>query len=262
MHENSYISPDGQWLWNGTEWVPNVTGYAASVDPRLTPPTYAGAGRPAKSGLSRGKKIGLGLGGTVLALAVIGALSPDAQPIEAAAPAPSASATSEPSDEPTDEATPAGMPADEADFLATVEGSREEINSTDNELKQAKALRDRDRDLARILGTGLKADDWTGTITDIGANGEGKGYVEVELTSGVRITTWNNALSDIGDNTLIPESSPMYDNLLELEEGDVVVVSGKFFSGSDTALRGTNLTDTFYGIDPKFLFKFSSLAAA
>lgn len=48
---------------------------------------------------------------------------------------------------------------------------------------------------------------------------------------------------------------------LEMDKGDQVVFSGKFFRGSDTALKGTNITDTFYGFDPKFLFKFSAVKA-
>jgi len=273
----------------GTEWVP--------VDPAFglgtTPPP------PAKKGMSTGKKIGLGVGGGFLALIALGAVvgeteSTTTQETAASAAAPAEDETTavedegqEAADTTTEQEASAATadevemveepvaveeaevsseygtyPADQADFVARVEAGRDDIESASTDLKESAALRQRDRDLAAILGSGLSVKGWVGTISEVGANGEGKAYVEVEIASNTRVGTWNNAFSDILDDTLIPENSRMFDSLLELEEGDQVVFSGKFFRGSDTALEGKNMTETFYGHDPKFLFKFTSIKAA
>lgn len=262
------VSPDGAWTWNGTEWVATATHQARP------PVTNAGGG-----GKNVAKWVGIGVGVlfvAFMALAALGALvgepvATDAtgepvatapeQPDEEAAAAEAAAAEKAAAEEAAAQ-TPYGVyPSDQKKFVTTVENARDEIEATDNDLKQSAALRQRDRNLAAILGSGLGAENWVGTISDVGANGEGKAYVDIEIADNVRVVTWNNFLSDIGDDTLIPESSKMFDNLLELEVGDRVVFSGKFFRGSDTALKGTNLTDTFYGYDPKFLFKFSAIKA-
>lgn len=257
----------------GTAWLP------LEHTPSLPGPD---ASEHQKAAMSRAKKLGIGVGGTLLALTVVGVLSPDSDPAagaptpQVAVQAPASPESPVPADQPapaTEDVQSAPAQADEADlstpvpddeaaFISRVDTGRTDIAEASNGLRRAKALRDRDRALRRIIGSDLKVSGWGGTITDVGANGEGKAYVEVEIAPDVRVTTWNNAFSDFGDDTLIPESSTTYDTLLDLEEGDLVVFSGRFFAGSDTALSGQNLTDTFYGIDPKFVFRFSSINAA
>ncbi len=270
----------------GTEWVPLNDGVVPGAP---TPPPTG------KKPMSRGKKIGIGVGGTFLGLVLLGSVLPDPEAAPAsAAPESAPTASASPTEEPEVTSTPTTpeasettaaevppaetaapvqendelsseygtYPTDQAKFVRTVADSREEIDNASNDLKRSAALRERDRELAKIVGSDLAVKNWVGKVTDVGANGEGKAYVEIEIAENVRVKTWNNAFSDIGDSTLIPESSPMFDSLLNLEEGDTVVFSGKFFGGSDTALYGTNMTETFYGIDPQFLFKFSSIKAA
>jgi hypothetical protein len=103
--------------------------------------------------------------------------------------------------------------------------------------------------------------NWTGKITEVGANGEGKAHVEIELADNVRVKTWNNALSDIGDNTLISPSSSFFNNLVAMSEDTIVTWSGKFLSGTDFCLKKANLTNIFYARDPQFIVKFSNIKA-
>lgn len=268
----------------GTEWVPVDPAFGLGTPPPAT----------AQKGMSTGKKIGLGIGGGFLALIALGAVvgEPETTTMQeaAASAAPLAEGETtvvedegrESADTATEQEGSAAVaeavedtvaeaevssaygtyPADQADFIARVEAARNEIESASTDLQESAALRQRDRDLAALLGSGLAVEGWVGTISEVGANGEGKAYVEVEIASNTRVGTWNNAFSDVFDNTLIAEDSPMFDNLLELEEGDQVVFSGSFFRGSDTALEGKNVTETFYGYDPKFLFTFTSIQAA
>ena len=121
-------------------------------------------------------------------------------------------------------------------------------------------LRKRDKDLCKILSSN-SAKNWVGVLTEVGANGEGKAYVEIELAEDVRVKTWNNAFSDLSDNTLIPTSVSFFDRLVALTEDTKVVWSGKFLSDSDSCLKKANLTDVFYGIDPQFVVRFSDIKA-
>jgi hypothetical protein len=146
-------------------------------------------------------------------------------------------------------------PIQQVDFLSVIETGREELDRATTELQRSKALRDRDRSLCEVLSSYV-ANDWIGVVEDIGANGEGKAYLSLEIDDNARVQTWNNAFSDIGDNTLIPENSEIFDVLVPLVEGDRVRFSAKFLRGSDTCLKAGNLTETFYGIDPEFIVKF------
>jgi hypothetical protein len=145
--------------------------------------------------------------------------------------------------------------------LQIIESAKEKIDAAETELQESVALRQRDNDLCAVLN-GRTAKNWTGKITEVGANGEGKAHVEIELSDSVRVKTWNNAFSDLSDNTLIPPSASFFDNLVAMSEGTVVEWSGKFLSGKDFCLKKANLTNVFYAIDPQFIVKFSDIRTA
>lgn len=149
----------------------------------------------------------------------------------------------------------AKSPGAQRKLVSTVEAARGTYAKAKTDLRRSKVLRDRNR---KLVAAGTNAKSWRGTITDVGANGEGKAYVEIEIADGITVGTWNNALSDIGDDTLIPESSPLYDVLLELEPGDEVVFSGKFLRDFEPS----NLTEYFAIETPEFVMKFTSIKAA
>ena len=48
-----------------------------------------------------------------------------------------------------------------------------------------------------------RATQWVGNVSRVSSNSEGKGVLNIEIASGVQVKTWNNALSDSFDNTLI-----------------------------------------------------------
>ena len=151
-------------------------------------------------------------------------------------------------------------PSDQREFIDVIVAARTAIEDAETDLQESVALRTRDKDLCKILSSNT-AKNWVGVITEIGANGEGKAYVEIELADNVRVKTWNNAFSDLSDNTLIPTSASFFDRLVALTEDTKVVWSGKFLSDSDSCLKKANLTDVFYGIDPQFVVRFSDIKA-
>jgi len=149
-------------------------------------------------------------------------------------------------------------PADQAKFVKVIEDAKSEIDAAETDLQKSVALRARDKQLCALL-SGNKANNWTGIINNVGANGEGKAYVYIEIADNVKMKTWNNAFSDISDNTLIPTSSKFFDKLVAMQKGDLVTFSASFLRSDNSCLKKGNLTEFFYGQRPEFVVKFSDV---
>lgn len=161
------------------------------------------------------------------------------------------------------EAEPVGgefgnYPADQAAFVKVIEDAKEAIDAAETDLQESVALRARDKKLCALL-TGNRATNWTGIINNVGANGEGKAYVYVEIADKVQVITWNNSFSDISDDTLIPTSSKFFDKLVAMRKGDLVTFSATLLKSSNSCLKKGNLTEFFYGQRPEFVAKFSDV---
>lgn len=131
-------------------------------------------------------------------------------------------------------------------------------SSADTDLQRSEVLRTRDEALCAVL-VNRTTRDWAGQVSAIGANGEGKAWVEISVGPDVRFVTWNNAVSDFGDGTLIARGSSLFKRLTRLAEGDAVRFSARLFRGDSTCLRKTNVTETFYVMDPKFLMQLTDV---
>lgn len=206
----------------------------------------------------------------ILLVVVIGASSSgsskDSSKTEKATPSASSEKAVEPvAEEPVKE-EPAGgeygnYPAAQAKFIKVIEVAKDKIDAAETDLQESVALRTRDKDLCAILGN-YTATNWTGVIDNVGANGEGKAYVEIKLADNVKVKTWNNAFSDSGDGTLIPETSKFFNSLVALKKGDLVTFSATFLRGDNFCLKKANLTQTFYAIDPGFIVRFTNVSKA
>ena len=174
------------------------------------------------------------------------------------------SEAAEPVEEEPAKAEPVGgefgnYPASQAKFVKVIEVARDKIDAAETDLQESVALRQRDKDLCAILGN-YTATNWTGVIDNVGANGEGKAYVEIKIADNVKIKTWNNAFSDLSDGTLIPETSKFFNSLVALKKGDLVTFSATFLRGDNFCLKKANLTQTFYAIDPGFIVRFTNVS--
>jgi hypothetical protein len=206
----------------------------------------------------------------ILLVVVIGASSSGSSKDSADSDKTTPSASSEKADEPVAEEPvkeePAGgeygnYPAAQAKFIKVIEVAKDKIDAAETDLQESVALRTRDKDLCAILGN-YTATNWTGVIDNVGANGEGKAYVEIKLADNVKVKTWNNAFSDSGDGTLIPETSKFFNSLVALKKGDLVTFSATFLRGDNFCLKKANLTQTFYAIDPGFIVRFTNVSKA
>lgn len=109
-----------------------------------------------------------------------------------------------------------------------------------------------------------QAKGWIGVIKTIGANNEGKAHVSISLNHDLQLKTWNNAVSDTFDNTLIPINSPLYNTLLSMKPGQKVKFSGHFLiseyaDGADYYEEGS-LSTAGAMLNPEFIFYFEDIA--
>src|SRR5699024_4855963 len=104
--------------------------------------------------------------------------------------------------------------------------------------------------------------DWIGTVETVDANGEGKAVVVISIEDDIELGTWNNAFSDISDNTLIEQGDPLYDAALEIATGDTVRLSGTLkhsSEGHDACYYTSNLTEVMSIESPDYIMNFSDL---
>ena len=156
---------------------------------------------------------------------------------------------------------PATKQSDEDKFVAIVQKASAEGQSADNDLKAGLIMKKRDKAICGLGGT--KITNWTGTVKLLDSNGDGDGVLAVELADGVVVTTWNNAFSDIGSDTLI-KNEKLMDRLAGMSEGDKVTFSGQFIRGSDAGVCRDvqGLTKIGKLQEPEFTFRFSDVKAA
>lgn len=284
-----YPTPDGQQrYWDGRQWTEHVAPGAAGQHA----PAQGAAGVAAQPDTRPwyAKKrflIPLGAFGVLFILAILGSFLPDpppseqAQPVRASTttPAPTPSTTS-PTEEPTPtETTPevttpsaeeteaapveasgeyGPQPPDQIAVVQAVTNAQSASRDVDNDLQRGAVLRDRTNAICSTLSSKSVA-GWTGVVETLDANGEGKGVVAIDIAEDVQVKTWNNAFSDIMDETLIDPSSPLFDQALSLSEGQVVQFSGTFLPDDENCIREASITLSGSLQTPAFIFRFASI---
>lgn len=188
------------------------------------------------------------------------------QPSPSKAPASTGEAAPDPEPEPESESEPepdsseyGSQPKDQREFVEAVAAAQAKADASDNDLKRGSALSKRNKALCKIVGSSGKVKNWSGKINTLDANGEGKGVVSIEIGEQMHVSTWNNAFSDISDNTLI-EPGALFDKFLEYSEGDIVQFSGTLLDGGDTCINDSRLTLDGKLSDPKFIFRFKAIS--
>ncbi|HWO56434.1 MAG TPA: hypothetical protein VNN55_02590 [bacterium] len=161
--------------------------------------------------------------------------------------------------EPSHEAE-AVIPADQLRFVSAVEAFYDAYEDAPNELKKSALRTNRRGEIANALSGDRTVSSWAGTLRDMGTNSEGKAYVSIQLEgSKIRVQTWNNALSDITDGTLIDQSSPIFDALSGLSEGDRVTFDGRFMADDRDFIEEQSVTERGSMTSPEFTFRFTRI---
>lgn len=152
------------------------------------------------------------------------------------------------------------LPEQQSRFLNLTKEYGERFASLSNELQQSLLRDERRSALVNTLGSQRSIVEWRGKITKLETNSEGKAILTVRLSENTSIGTWNNALSDIMDGTLIEKGTPLYMTMLTMSVGDNVSVSGIFLPSNEDGIKETSLTLRGSMSEPDFLFKFSDIS--
>ena len=149
-------------------------------------------------------------------------------------------------------------PDDEIQFIEVVTAYVDKFGQAKNELQQS-ALRDkRKQELSRLL-TRHRITSWVGKISRLETNTEGKAILMIRLSPDIELGTWNNALSDIVDRTLIDKETTLYKHLFDLTSGQLVKFSGSFLASETDFITEQSVTIQGSMTNPEFLFKFNSV---
>jgi hypothetical protein len=160
-------------------------------------------------------------------------------------------------------ATPAvKLPDAEAQFVGIVEKAQEASRSADNDLQKGGVRATREKDICAALNS-LGVSDWVGEVNTLSSNSDGKGVLSIRIAPDVFVRTWNNAVSDVLDNTLIEPSSPLFSKASQMKEGQTIKFSGSFFKSTEESvgcLSESSLTLDGKLSAPEFVFRFSDLS--
>lgn len=153
------------------------------------------------------------------------------------------------------------LPNDQTQFIEAVIAARATYSSAPNELAAGGVRSARRSAICNVL-TSQNADDWYGKVTSLSSNGDGKGVITLAVGPNVSVSTWNNALSDLGDHTLIEPTSAVFRSLATLKIGDRVKFSGQFLSSDVDCVREKSITIRGSMKNPDFLMTFSTVQKA
>lgn len=101
--------------------------------------------------------------------------------------------------------------------------------------------------------------DWIGTVDQLSSNGDGKGVLGVRIAKNVTLETWNNALSDISDQTLIAPASQVFKEASAMKVGQTVRFSGSFIRSQTDCIEERSMTLEGSMKEPAYIFRFSSV---
>jgi hypothetical protein len=155
-------------------------------------------------------------------------------------------------------ALPDTRPPVQRAFSDVVEQYRGKYKAAGDELLKSRVRTARATALNEALPA-LTVAGWQGRITALGTTGDGKAYVSIEIGPKLEVKTWNNALSDAGDQTLIPQGTPLYDALSHRAKGDAVEFSGTLLRSGPDFIKETSLTEAGSMEAPEFLIKLSAV---
>jgi hypothetical protein len=152
------------------------------------------------------------------------------------------------------------LPPDEKQFISIVSTAQQDVSGADNNMKKGGIKSIRDQSICKLL-TSLNVKDWIATVDTIDSNSDGKGVLIVSLAKGITFKTWNNAISDSFDHTLIEPNSALFNSASSLRVGQQVKFSGKLFRDNDNCIEEGSLSLDGKLNSPEYIFKFSAISA-
>jgi TPR repeat protein len=153
------------------------------------------------------------------------------------------------------------MPEAESLLLAAVEKARSAYVAGANEMAQGAARPARAKEICAVFKDDLRVSNWLGEVAILSSNSDGLGVLSIQIAEGVSIKTWNNALSDLVDKTLIDPESTVFKQAIALRKGQKIRFGGQFIRNPTDCIREGSLTLKGSLTQPEFIFRFSNLTA-
>jgi len=153
------------------------------------------------------------------------------------------------------------IPETESNFISSINNLIDDYKKAPNEMKKSAIRTMRGVSIQKALNSSFNVSQWIGKIKKISTNGDGKGILEISLEgTGFILKTWNNALSDMMANTLIPQNSDLFNTVSEMEKGQRIIFSGNFFpSDKNDFVQESSMTEYGSMSTPEFIFRFNSV---
>lgn len=152
--------------------------------------------------------------------------------------------------------TPANPPTEDV-ALATLHSFASNYSGADNDIIRTKLTAQRDAELCAALPR--KVEGWVGRLSELSLIGTGEVMLTVDLDGMVKLRTWNNALSDMGDHSTVPPNTPLAAKLAVMKTGSIVRFDGQFIPNAKSCIREMSLS-TVGGIqNPELLFRFTDV---
>ena len=150
------------------------------------------------------------------------------------------------------------MDAVQEQFIAIVLKSIVDAKGAQNDMQKGGILASRNNEICKILPS-LNVKNWIGTVKKVDSNSDGKGVLYVSIAKDVSVQTWNNALSDIFDKTLLEPNSAIFNKASNLKTGQKVQFDGNFFSDEEKCVQESSITLDGKLDEPEFVFKFHDI---
>jgi len=160
----------------------------------------------------------------------------------------------------TSQTTVDPRPEKQKSFESVIATFSQQFDKAQNELQESSYRKDR-MNAIKELKIDTQINGWIGTLNQLKTNTEGKAYISIKLNNNLTISTWNNALSDIMDNTLISMDSALYKTLINMKTGQKVKFSGSFFNSDIDYFKEKSVTIRGAMKTSDYLMRFSSVEA-
>jgi hypothetical protein len=152
-----------------------------------------------------------------------------------------------------------GVAPQQAAFLKIIQDAREEYASGQNDMQKGAARTRRAKAICALLSR-LRVENWVGSVAELTTNSEGRGVLAIDIGAKTLVRTWNNAVSDIGDDTLIDPDSTIFATASSLKVGTSVIFSGTLIRSDRDCIREASLSLRGSITAPWYIMRFSVLA--
>ena len=161
---------------------------------------------------------------------------------------------------PIPDPTKDSRPIDQQRFVTAVARARDAYKAAPNEMAQGATRVLRAREICGLLAS-RDIIDWEGTVDTLSSNNDGRGILGITIGPRIWVTTWNNAVSDAWDKTLLDPSSAIYAAAVNLRKGQKVRFSGSLIEAEKDCVREESITMDGSMTGPEFIIRFTGLTS-